>query len=250
MLKRFDWNLRQIWTLATMAAVAALTPQAHAEGGAAITGSAKFDGPRPVRKPIEIREGTALSPQAAQCAKLHSTPPLSEDQIVGEKGEVANVFVYVKEGVPKKDYPAPTEGAKLDQQNCIYVPHVQGVRVEQKFSIANDDALMHNIRSFSKVNPPFNIGQPNKGTRDKVFHKAENAIKIKCDVHKWMTAYVFAMPHPFYAVTGTDGKFKIEGLAPGDYTLAAWHEAYGEVEAKVKVTDKGATQDFTFKPKN
>jgi hypothetical protein len=65
-----------------------------------------------------------------------------------------------------------------------------------------------------------------------------------------MTAYYFVMDHPFFAVSNSKGQFKIEGLPPGEYTLAAWHEEFGEQETTVTVGATGSTDvDFSFKPK-
>jgi uncharacterized protein (DUF2141 family) len=79
------------------------------------------------------------------------------------------------------------------------------------------------------------------------FEKPEAVFMIKCDVHPWMSAYVSVFTHPFFSVTGTDGKFTIAGLDPGTYEITAWHERLGTQTAAVTVgaNDK-KTQDFKF----
>jgi plastocyanin len=220
-----------------------------AEDKIGVSGVVKFLGPRPRRKPLRLGQGQKGK---SACAKLHKTPPLDEEAIVGKKGELANVFVYVSKGLAKrKKYPAPKKPAVLDQLGCTFRPHVQGVQVGQIVHFKNSDALLHNVRSYARRNRAFNMGQPaGSEIRERVFRRPEMAMKIQCDVHKWMTAYIHILEHPFFAVTGADGKFDVKGLAAGEYTLTAWHELYGEQKAKVTVGASGkAKVDFTFKPK-
>ncbi len=220
----------------------------RAEDGATVVGVVRFDGPRPQRKPIQMKEKDgALS----ECHKLHETPLLTENLIVSEKGEVANVFVYVKQGLQKKSYPVPQQPAVLDQDKCMFRPRVQGVQVGQEFLMRNSDPLTHNVRSFSIRNRAFNIAQPAKSPdRKKVFARQERAIKILCDFHPWMRAYIFVMEHPYFAVTNEQGQFEIEGLPAGEYTLAAWHEQFGEQELKITVAATGSSKvGFSFEDK-
>ena len=220
-----------------------------AEGGAAVVGVIKFDGPRPERKPIVMIANKGGKPD--ECSELHKTPVLYENAIVSEKGELANVFIYVKNGLEKKSYPVPTEPAVFDQTKCMFRPHIQGVRVGQEFVMRNSDPMLHNVRSYAFRNRTFNIAQPvDSAERKKVFKKPERAIKMGCDIHQWMTAYVFAMEHPFFAVSNEKGQFKIAGLPAGEYTLAAWHEEFGTQEAKVTVDPTGSSEvEFSFNEK-
>ena len=221
----------------------------NAEGGAAVMGVIKFDGPPPERKPIPMIARRGGKPD--ECSELHDMPQLYENVIVSEKGELANVFVYMKDGVEKKDYPVPQEPAVMNQSKCMFRPRVQGVRVGQEFVMRNSDEFLHNVRSYAFRNRAFNIAQPAKTPdRKKVFTRPERAVKMGCDIHRWMTAYVFAMEHPFFAVSNEKGQFKIQGLPAGEYTLAAWHEEFGEQEAKLTVGPTGSSEiDFTFKEK-
>lgn len=182
-----------------------------------------------------------------KCATMHGGNPIySDDVLVGEGGGLKNAFVYVTAGLEGKTFEAPAEAAKLDQIGCVYTPHVQGVMVGQTLSIVNSDETMHNIRCFGKVNRAFNIGQPTPGTRDKKFTEVEPAIKFKCDMHPWMTAYIFALDHPFFAVSDDKGSYEIKGLPAGKYTITIWHEKYGEQTAEITVAG-GETKDQAFK---
>lgn len=220
-----------------------------AETGASVEGVVKFDGSQPKRRSIQMKEkGGKLS----DCHKLHKAGLLDENLLVGDKGELANVFVYVRKGLEKgKEYPAAKKPAVLNQKNCMFYPRVQGVRVGQDFVMKNGDPVLHNVRSFSFRNRAFNVAQPAKSEdRKKVFKYREKAVMIQCDLHPWMKAYFFVMDHPYFAVTDEKGRFKIDGLPAGEYTLSAWHEEFGEQQATVKVGSTGSTEvGFSFKEK-
>jgi hypothetical protein len=91
------------------------------------------------------------------------------------------------------------------------------------------------------------MGQPIQGMRQThVFSTTEVMVPFKCDVHRWMSAYVGVLDHPFYAVTKNDGTFEIKGLPPGTYTIEAVHEKLGRQEQKVTVGPKESKTDLTF----
>ncbi|MBI4485011.1 MAG: carboxypeptidase regulatory-like domain-containing protein [Acidobacteria bacterium] len=182
------------------------------------------------------------------CVKENKDPQFSETFMVTD-GKLANVFVYVKDGLGNYVYDTPTTPVKLDQDGCRYHPHVFGVRVGQPVEIVNSDPTLHNIHATPKANSEFNNGQPIEGMKmTHTFDKAEVMVPFKCDVHGWMNAYVGVMEHPYYAVTGADGSFELKSLPPGTYTIEAWHEKLGTQEVKVTIGPK-ETKDanFTFK---
>ncbi len=210
--------------------------------GQSVWGVVHLDGSRPKRTPI------ALTPESR---KLYDKHPLSEVKLVSARGEVQNVFVYVKKGLPAgKSFPAPKKGALVNQKKSMFRPRVQGILIGQEVSMRNSDPVIHNVRSLSSENRPFNIGQP-AGTPDrkKVFKNKEGPIELRCDFHPWMRAYLFVMDHPFFAVTDRHGHFIIKNLPAGEYTLAIWHEAFGEQEQKITVKSGGLKDiEFEFKP--
>jgi hypothetical protein len=229
---------KSVW-LSALALSAAVTVAARAD----VTGLVKLDGTAPEAKEIDMSG-------VKECADQHADPVYEETVVADDKGNLANVIVYVKADDPSSlGGEAPTEPATLDQQGCQYVPHVLSMTVGQDLVVKNSDPFLHNVHSLATVNPVFNFGQPNKDPGKKVdAPKAFEIFRVKCDVHPWMSAYIGAFEHPFHAVSKEDGTFAIKGTLPdGDYTLVAWHEKLGEQEAQVSVKDGKGEAKFSFK---
>lgn len=205
-----------------------------------ISGSIAFEGDAPAMQAIDMEEEQV-------CADKHASTPMTEDVVVNENGTLANVFVYVKEGLESLQFPTPSQSVLLDQDGCMYSPHVLGVMAGQDITIKNSDGLLHNINASPTENRGFNMSQPvaMEGTRS--FRVPEVMVPLRCDVHGWMTAYIGVVDNPFYAVSGSDGSFDLSTLPPGDYVLEAWHERYGTQTQNVTVvTGETATVTFTF----
>jgi hypothetical protein len=223
-------------TAAPAAATAAANPDA-----ATVTGMVKVDGAVPKMAPIQM----SADPY---CQSQHSTPATEPDVVAGPAGELANVFVYVKN--ISGTFPPPSTPVVLNQQGCEYHPHVNAVMVGQPLEIKNSDTTLHNVHGMPNVNSQFNVGQPvpNMVSTQKLDKVEMTPFKIKCDVHGWMRSYMAVMPHPFYAVSATDGTFKIGNLPPGQYTIVAWHEKYGQSEQQITVGAKESKAvSFSFK---
>ena len=156
--------------------------------------------------------------------------------VVDDKGDLKNVVLYITGGLQQTSFTPPAQPAIIDQQGCMYHPHVTAVMTGQQLEIRNSDGFLHNVHSLSQTNPPFNFAQPNKddGKPVEPLKAAEN-FRIKCDVHPWMSAYIVAVDNPYFAVSGDDGTFSISDLPPGDYTLTAWQEQLGTKDIPVKV---------------
>lgn len=208
---------------------------------ATVTGTVKFDGALPKFKEIKMDADPV-------CLTHHHDPVLPETLVLGEGNTMANVFVHVKSGLPKKAYPPPQEPLVLDQKGCQYAPHVAGVMTGQTVKILNPDGTLHNVHALCKVNPEFNIAMPKFRTETThVFDKPEFMFAIKCDVHPWMGAWVSVLDHPFFATTQSDGKFTIPNLPAGTYEIEAWQEKLGTQTATVTVgADEEKTVDFTY----
>ncbi len=210
---------------------------------ATITGTVKFEGTAPKPEPIK----TDADPK---CKEMHANNPLMARPInVNANNTLKDVFVYVKSGLEGKKFPVPSTPVEIDQQGCEYHPHVFGIQVGQKLLIKNDDPTLHNIHARAVVNAEFNVGQPNKGmSTTKSFDKVEVMLPFRCDVHNWMNAFAGVLDHPYFAVTGDDGSFKIANLPPGTYTLVAWQEKLGTQETTITVGAKETKEAaFTFK---
>ena len=215
---------------------------------AATAGSVKgvvtLDGTAPANEPIKMNADPV-------CVREAKGPQAQETYTVGSDGKsLANVFVYVKDGLGNYVYDTPTEPARIDQKECRYHPHVFGMRVGQPLEILNSDPTLHNIHAMPKANSEFNNGQPIQGMKmTHTFDKPEVMVPFKCDVHGWMNAYVGVLPHPYYAVTKDDGKFELANLPPGTYTIEAWHEKLGPQTQSVTVGQKETKEiTFSFKP--
>jgi hypothetical protein len=240
-----DQAPQQTATVASTAGGSAAAPAAAAPvsaDAATLTGSIKFAAAAPPAM------GNIPMGADPYCQSQHSTPAKDEEVVVGPAGELANVFVYIKD--VKGSFPAPSTAELLDQKGCQYFPHVHGVMVGQPLQIRNSDSTLHNVHAMAEVNSPFNEGQPVQGmVATKKFDKAEmKPFRIKCDVHGWMKSWLAVMPHPFYAVSSMAGSYTIPNLPPGQYTVVAWHEKYGQQEQQVTVGAKESKAvDFTFK---
>jgi plastocyanin len=164
-------------------------------------------------------------------------------------GNLANVFVYVKSGLPAGMFDIPPNPAVIEQKGCQYRPHVLGAMAGQSLQIVNADDTTHNIHPMPTQSKQWNESQlPKDPPIVKKFDKPELMIPIKCNQHPWMKMYLNVVNSPFFAVTDENGRFEIKGLPPGEYTLAAVHEKLGEQDVKISVGPKESkTTDFTFK---
>jgi plastocyanin len=158
---------------------------------------------------------------------------------------LANVFVYVKTGLESLTFPVPTDSPVLDQNGCVYNPHVMGVQVGQNITIRNSDGILHNIKAAPSANRPFNVSQPVNMDTQRSFPTAEVMIPVQCDVHGWMNMYLGVVPHPYFAVSGSDGSVSLEGLPPGEYVVEAWHERFGTQTQTITIAT-GQTAELSF----
>ncbi|MGE5612182.1 MAG: carboxypeptidase regulatory-like domain-containing protein [Bacillota bacterium] len=170
-----------------------------------------------------------------------------ESVITNSNGTLRNVLLYVKDA-PPLDPATDAPPVVLDQVECVYTPHVVAVQVGQPLRVKSSDNTMHNVHLMTRTNQPVNFGMVQPGTKDLSF-KAPEIVRAKCDVHPWMLAYVAIFDHPFFAVTREQGTFEIKGLAPGTYTLVAWHERFGELEQTISVGENEPSRvSFTYGP--
>src|SRR5262245_24268419 len=210
---------------------------------ATINGTITFAGTPPGLKPLAM-EAEPI------CHKKHGSKPAPNEALVLGAGQsMANIMVWVSKGLPAgKTYPAPKTPVTLDQDGCAYKPHVMGIMVGQPYRILNSDGILHNIHTLPKLNVSFNRGQPaTVKEMSTTFPKPEGMFHIKCDVRPWMSAYIGVFTHPFFAVTGTYGKFTLPNLDAGTYEITDWHERLGTQTASITVgASDTKAQDFKF----
>jgi plastocyanin len=211
------------------------TGTATLRGGVTLTGT-------PPEMPMTKRDADPF------CAR---TPMKEEEVVVGPGGALKNVIVRITKGI-SGNYEPPMTNVTLDQTQCMYKPRVAVIMAGQSLLVRNSDQTLHNVHTYKGASTLFNQAEvPGLPAIAKTFKDATGEIlKFKCDVHPWMTAYVGVMGHPFFAVTGADGKFEIPKVPAGKYTLEAWHERFGTKSQEVTVeAGKPLEVAFSFESK-
>lgn len=224
-------------TVALVAAALASGPPSTAAQSAnlgTIKGRVRLSGKPPGN--VVIRMG--LDPM---CVAINAGRRVLQEAVVtSADGGLANVFARVQGTFPPA--PVPPEPVTIDQRGCVYTPRVVGARVGQTLQVRNSDRLLHNVHSLSAGSNSFNIGQPVAGMVYQFGFKGEEImLQLKCDVHRWMTAYIGVVSHPYFAVSGSDGTFEIANVPVGTYTVQTWHERYGDLTQPVRVRAGGTT---------
>ncbi|HUK26117.1 MAG TPA: carboxypeptidase regulatory-like domain-containing protein [Terriglobales bacterium] len=204
---------------------------------ATVSGTVKFDGTAPKPSKIDMSQDPA-------CKGTNT----SENEVV-DNGDLANVFVYVKDGLGNRTFDVPKDSVTIDQEGCKYHPHVLGVMAGQNIEIKNDDMTTHNIHPTPKDNREWNESQPPKSPAlEKNFAREEIMLPVRCNQHPWMKMFINVVKSPFYAVTDKDGKYTLKGLPPGTYTIAFVQEKLGEQDQQVTLAAKDSkTVDASFK---
>jgi hypothetical protein len=162
--------------------------------------------------------------------------------LVGDGGAVQDSVVYLKEVTTGKAWP-DTSVVKpvLDQEGCIFKPHVQVAR-RGKIDIVNSDPVLHNTHGYYGSRTAFNVALPEQGVTVTKILKRPGIVKVDCDAHGWMLGWVQVVDNPYFAQTGADGTYSISDVPPGDYTLVVWQEQIGATEMPVSVAAGGTTE--------
>lgn len=196
-----------------------------AAAGGSVTGKITFKGTPP---PAPAAVKVAANPEKCGTEQI-------PEVLIGPDGAVHWAVVRIVEA--KGAWPAAAESPVLDQRGCKFAPHVVVVPAGKPLKVLNNDGILHNVHTFPQKNAALNIAQPGfKKTMDATFAQPE-IVKVGCDVHAWMSAYVVAADTPFVAVTDATGAFTIPDVPPGSYTVSIWHETLGEQTAKVTVAE-------------
>lgn len=221
-----------------------VTPAFHVDAATAgsVVGTIRFAGKKPQAKPIDMSEDPA-------CVAAHHGKAVDESLLISPKGGIANAFVYIKSGLEGKRFETPTTPVTIDQNGCWFHPRVLGIQTNQELQVINSDPVTHNIHPMAQINREWNHSQ---GAGDaplaRKFVKPEVMIRVKCNIHSWMHAFIGVVDSPYFAVSKEDGSFAIDNLPPGTYTLGIWHEELGTEERTITIAPHGKTRlDLSLK---
>jgi plastocyanin len=158
------------------------------------------------------------------------------------------IAVVYLETAPRGAFEVPTSGrAVLDQRNETFVPHVLAVTVGTTVEFPNSDRVFHNVFSLSKARQ-FDLGRYPRGTSRSVRFDRPGMVRVFCEIHSHMSAFVLVFAHRFFDTTDESGRYRIEGVPPGSYTLAVWNEGEVRTTRRVRVPAEGGEvlQDFVL----
>jgi hypothetical protein len=211
--------------LATQPVLAAYEVVTVTNGGT-IDGVVTLSGKTPTEAPIKVTKNQDY------CGQTIPDPAYTVDS----SGGLANVIVYLKDIAKGKA--ASAETLTLVNSKFMFSPRAQGAMISQQIKISSEDTVLHNTHpQNAQTNATiFNVALPFKGfSVTKPLPSMPMMIKVKCDAHEWMHAWIMDLEHPYYATTAADGHFTIKDVPPGTYTLAVWHEVAGEQSTPVVV---------------
>jgi plastocyanin len=216
--------------------------QAAPVSASGIRGTIKFEGVVPHQPVIDMSKEPT-------CAAAHKDKPINGERVViGPGGGLANVVVYISQGLSASAAAmVPSEVATITQKGCQYLPHVLVANVGQHIKVLNSDQTMHNVHPQPMKNTEWNKSQPQAAPPfDVTYASEEVAIPVKCNVHPWMRGYIAVVKGP-HAITDDSGSYSLN-LPPGNYTITAWQETYGSQTRNVTVAaGKTESANFTFK---
>jgi hypothetical protein len=164
------------------------------------------------------------------CGEVREEPLVE----IGKDGGVRNAVAILKNVAKGKAWGEPMESPQIDNEKCIFQPHVQIVPLGD-LGIHNSDPLLHNTHGFYGKKTAFNVALPFKGAKVERKLDKPGIVRVECDVHGWMQGWIYVADNPYYALTGEDGTFIISEVPPGEYTLLIWQEHGGEMERQVSV---------------
>jgi hypothetical protein len=164
----------------------------------------------------------------------------NETYLIGSDGALKNVVVFI-ETTPSKEAGDPQKESILNNTGCRYYPRILAMQKGEKLKAKNNDPKLHIPHSYHEERTVFNLSLPFKGTTIDVTPRIRHAgvLKVVCDTHAWMLAYIHVFDHPYFAVTDEYGTFSIPNIPAGSYVLKAWHEDGGVRSQEITVPDTG-----------
>lgn len=233
-------------SLVPLAGASAKYKEQTVSGGGSIAGTVLFSGDVPKVDMVAIAKDNEV------CGDGNIAPnPIT----VGSNGALQNVVVFLDK--VKAGKPWPKNDYAVNQLKCTFEPYLQVVPKGVELTIKNSDPVLHNVHPFEHIKKSrrtmFNLAQPKLGQVNKKVIKTRRGqvVELACDAHAWMSGWLYVLEHPYFAVVGEDGSFKIENVPPGSYTLKAWHPVLQFQEQKIEVkADGSATASFKFAASN
>lgn len=208
-----------------------------------VSGKVTYTGTPAKQKPIDMSEEPS-------CAKQHAAPVTVETVVTGANKSLQNVVVYISAGANDEGQ-VPPQAVTFEQKGCQYIPHVVVLHTGQELKIVNSDQTSHNIHPLAKVNREWNKSQPPGAPPISEKYDKPEFISVKCNVHPWMRGYFAVLKTSHYDISKGDGAFTLPNLAPGKYTITAWHEEYGTQTADVTITGNETKEvNFSFKARS
>ena len=191
-----------------------------------------------MRGRVDIRR--AVAPPQRRPGVTNLTTPEPREAI-----ETPRAVVYLEtapRGAFEEDPPARF---RMDQRNETFVPHVLAVAAGTVVDFPNNDSTYHNVFSLSKAKR-FDLGRYPRGRSKAVRFDQPGIVRVFCDIHSHMSAFVLVFSHPYFATTDTDGRYQIDAIRPGTYTVTAWHEGQTRDTRTVVIPQQGGVveQDF------
>jgi plastocyanin len=198
--------------------------------GGSIEGTVRFLGTPPPPRRIAVEDNTEA------CGESQDVQPVE----VGTNAGLANVVVSLVD-ITRGAALTPDAPPTLDQRGCRFIPHVLLAPVGQAVHVLNNDPLTHNVHTTAFDNRPVNRSQPaSLGEIELTFDMPEK-VRVRCDLHAWMGAWIAVIDHPYHAITNEAGAFTLDSVPPGTYTLEFWHETLGSRTQSVAVSAGQAT---------
>jgi plastocyanin len=204
-----------------------------------VTGTVRVDGPVPPGSLLHLAGDPA-------CTALGHSEIKADDVLVSE-GRVQNAFVYVARGLEGRVFERPKEAVRIDQRGFVFVPRIAAAESGQAIEFVNSDPTLHNVHIVAERSRGMNFGLATAGAGRSVhLDVAEVMVRVRCDVHPWMRAWLAVLDHPFFARTAADSGFCLAEIPAGEYTLAVWHERFGRKEISATVR-AGQTTEVSFR---
>ena len=210
---------KSIWFTAVVVSILLVSPEA---GSVVITGKAPVSGESRVKpKPKTLYPGRVVRTE--------------EDSQSRDLKVESSTVVFL---IPKahQELPRPAKRVRLDQLDFTFIPHILPVQTGTTVDFYNLDAVFHNVFSFSKPKR-FDLGRFPKGSFKSVTFDRPGLIKVFCEIHSNMSAYVLVVETPYIAIAGSDGAFFLADVPPGDYYLKVWQERGDAYQAEVEIPD-------------